>query len=89
MRMILLDVAGVADLLVLLAILALGLRGDGPWLRLHKRRRHGCLPKAEILDWGKGIFCMNCGRTFDDQRTLVLHCNAAHPDTYDDEEKMP
>lgn len=73
-----------ATIVIVMLILALG-----PWLRRRDRRRAACLPRAEILDWGKGIFCMNCGRTFDDQRTLVLHCNATHPNTYDDEEKMP
>lgn len=48
-----------------------------------RRHRRVCLPRAEILDWGKGIFCVACGRNFDDQRTLVLHCKATHPETYD------
>lgn len=33
------------------------------------------------------LVCAICGRGFHDQRTLVMHHNATHPDTYDDEEK--
>lgn len=57
----------------------------GILLGIGRRQKRTALP--ELADW-RGFFCAECGREFDSQRTLVLHCNATHPDTYDDEREI-
>lgn len=46
-------------------------------------RRRSTVIVPEVSEW-KGFFCAECGRKFDCQRTLIMHCGAAHPNTYDD-----